>query len=467
MSIDTAAGVSMTTDYANHLLYNFRLPILADAQNNSSVLMSMIQKVDRTDISGRYVTFPVLVGRNTGRGAIRPSGQLPDPGSQGAKTYATETRTIFARIKIQGEILRRGRTNGGAAIEAEILETKRQADDMMVEQNRHCHNDGSGRMGQITTGFVAGATANIPVSVNQSIEGAAVTAGMADRYFEVGDRIAFLSPAGAVRNDTAVAGFYVVSIPDANTIQVAQTPGGAAILNNTIASLAAGDWIVRASNTALTLAAISTAFRAEPMGLAGMFHEDGVLDGLGAAGAQQTGSSDYTTTTVVGGTFQGLLATSANPFNRAVVLDNSGGGARPISEELLQQAISDAEERNNANVQLILSGYPIYNRYVGQHVPDKRYNNTLTLETGHKVLTFNGIMWVKDRMCYKNRVYLLDPDNLQVLVTEPLQPMAPFGMPQWERLHDTDDYWTGIVTSWQLATPVRERLGAVITELNA
>src|SRR5690242_7826615 len=117
--IQNATGVQFASGqpYFDHILTNFFLPNLADARNNSSVLWTMLKKKAPTQIAGEYVTWPMRVGRNRGRNAIRAGGQLPDPGAQGAKTCIAMPRIYMGRVKMDGEVMRRGVTNGGAYIE--------------------------------------------------------------------------------------------------------------------------------------------------------------------------------------------------------------------------------------------------------------------------------------------------------------------------------------------------------------
>lgn len=144
-----------------------------------------------------------------------------------------------------------------------------------------------------------------------------------------------------------------------------------------------------------------------------------------------------------------------------------GDNAGLRSEELMQQAVSDAEELNGANIDLILSSFPTYNSYVKLLTPDKRYNNTLELAGGHKTLTFNGIAWEKDRFCYQNRVYFLAMDQFHILETAPLQPLVAGDIATWERLPDQDKYWRGWTYEDNMIVEVRNRTGAVLTELSA
>jgi hypothetical protein len=114
---------------------------------------------------------------------------------------------------------------------------------------------------------------------------------------------------------------------------------------------------------------------------------------------------------------------------------------------------------------LILSSFPTYNSYVKLLTPDKRYNNTLELAGGHKTLTFNGVGWVKDRFCYQNRVYFLALDQFHILETSPLQALVGGDVTTWERLQDLDKYWRGWTWEDNMIVEVRNRTGAVLTEL--
>lgn len=470
--IENASGVQFAQGQAfyDEYLTNFFLALLADARNNSTVWWNMVKKVPATTATGRFIVFPVRTTRNTGRNFIRPGGLLPDPGSQGGAHYSTEVRTFMGRVKIDGESLRRGKTNGGAYITPEQLEVDGQLDDMQVDMNRVVHNDGSGRLAQILT--YVGTT--VTLVVNQSIEGAATCLTPPTLYLEVGDRIAFYLPGGTgtetVRTVTATGneGVYVLAKLSANTIQVASSPGGTAlnIADWAATAPAAGDWLVRASteNLSSNTSGIDTAAQNEMMGLAGIFSDTGVLDGQGASGAQQAGANAFGNATQTN--FQGIATTTSFPWNRAVVLDN-GGVSRTNSTALMQQAVSDAEEQNNANIELMLSGYATYNQYDGLLDRDKRYNNTLELTGGHKVLTFNGLPWFKDRYCYANRIYFVAMDQLQYMETEPLQTLNPLGVGVWERLKDKDAYFMGHVMSGQFITVVRQRVGALLCDLAA
>ena len=112
--IENALGVSIfssgTTfsNFADNLMTQFFLPILADARNNSTVLYNLVQKAESFDTSGRFIVWPVRTTRNTGRNAFRHGGQLADPTAQGAATYFAESRKYHGRVKALAEAARAG-----------------------------------------------------------------------------------------------------------------------------------------------------------------------------------------------------------------------------------------------------------------------------------------------------------------------------------------------------------------------
>lgn len=481
MSVTANNGVAYGatgSTYYDHLLTNYFLQMLPDARNNSTVLLSMIDKRPHQAVSGKYIVFPVRFGRSTGLNNVGYGGVIPDPGSQSALTYSTITRKGMARIALDGDTIRHGKTNGGAYAEALQIEMEGIVDDIMIDRARQVHNDGSGRIAEvasINTTPVAGLL-TMTLRVNQNIEGGATTraAGTLDKYIEPGMRISFYSDTGTLQTFTEAGPGTACSIFTVRTVSVS----GATVtleladgLNTTFAAgagattIAAGSWIVRCGLSgakAVAPARVDTAYRREMMGIGGVFTDTGVLNGMGAAGSQQSAAEDDTGNSLTW--FQGIAA-SSQAFNRAIVLDNGGAGNRPLTEELMQQAMSDAEEINNANIELILSSFPTYNSYVKLLTPDKRYNNTLELAGGHKTLTFNGVGWVKDRFCYQNRVYFLALDQFHILETAPLQPLVGGDVTTWERLPDLDKYWRGWTWEDNMIVEVRNRTGAVLTEL--
>lgn len=472
----TSGGVTYQSGqpYYDHILTNFFLQLLPDARNESSVLLGMIEKVGKTPVSGRYLVWPVLFGRNTGVGSVGYRGAIPDPGNRNAATATALSRVGMATIMLDGDTIRHGKTNGGAYAEAVKLEMEGVIKDIMIDRARQVHNDGSGRIAEIAT-HTAG-TSTLTVKVNSSIEGASTTnaAGTLDQYFEVGERIAFITSAGTIHDPYASQqSAYVQSIAVSGTtvtLTIGNTPtSGAVVTQNVANQIAANDWIVRCSADTFTDRADS-AFKREIMGLGGILSDVGTLNGLTASGSQQSGSYNDTETATTW--FQGVVC-SSNTWNQGVVLDSSGAGNRPLTEALMQQAVSDAERLNNANITALLSSYPTYDSYVALLTPDKRYQNTTDLKGGHTTLSFNGLPYIKDRFHYQNSISFLALDQLQLCETAPLQSLTAEDVTVWQRAVNSsgkplDKYWRGWVYDDELiVSGVRQRAGARLVNLSA
>lgn len=468
--IENVDGVKYASGqpYFDNILTNFFLQNLPDALNKSTVLVDMIEKRPKVAISGNNIIWPVNYGRNTGHSRVGYGSDIPDPSRRPAKTAGTQSRKEMARIKLDGDTLRHGKTNGGAYYTALASEMESALGSMALARAREVHNDGSGRLAEISSI----STTTITLKVNSSIEGAANTraAGTLENYFEEGMRIAACT-SGGVFGVTAggQTGFYVVnvSVSGSNvTIQVSLTAGGAALDTTGIATpWAAGNWIVTAGTE--TAAAVSTGLRHEMLGIGGIFSDIGPNDGLGLTAAQQqmvaysvTGAASPT------GQFQGI-ACAGNLWNQGIVVDN-GGASRPMTEALLQQTLSDAERINNANVTLILSHHAAYDAYVALLTIDKRYVNTTELKGGHTTLSFNGIGWVKDRHAYQNRVDFLALDQIEIGVTQELTSLQIEDETVWHQVPNKDEWYRGWVRDDQLiVTGVRNRCGARLCDLSA
>lgn len=398
--IANATGVQFASGQAffDFLITNFFWPTMADARNNSCVLWSLLTKKAPTQVAGDFIVWPIRVGRNRGRNAIREGGQLPDPGNQGAKQCIANPRTYMARVKIDGATMRRSRNPGGAWIEPVMFELDGQIADLMIDRNRMAHNDGSGRLCEYVSG-----TTTVTARINQSIEGAATCTTSATLHLEVGDRIAFYANTASgtdvyrARATGAQVGLYVIAV-SGNTFQVALTPGGGAVdVTGDASGVVAGDWVVRYSTEAASKNVTSSGgARSEMTGIGGIISDSGVINGLGASSARQQGTTDFTVASNASANFQGNAATSTNPWNQAVILD-SPSSPRALSFRLLQQALSDFEEKNNGDTKFMLFPYGTYNSFVALADADKRYVNTTTLSTGHDVITFNGLPAIKDR----------------------------------------------------------------------
>lgn len=437
--IDAATGLEWGAGnpYFDFVLTDLYLPVMVDALNQSAVLQSMIPSTSER-IAGKFIVHPIKVGRSIGGTTIYPEGDLPDPDHQKYGWYSFMWRDYYKRLKMTGKVMAAAKLDAAAYLDAVQPEIDGAMEDIVQDWNRMLHNDGSGRLCEV----VSTSSDDVTVKINTGLAGATTITTDPTVHIAVGQRLAFIAANGTHHKTTTVT-----ALVDADTFTVADDT-----------SIVAGDWVCLAANETTTNIN-DTAFRTEPMGIGGIFNDVGVLDGNGASSGQ-TGSEDRTGTSAVN--FQGATV-AGNTWNQGVVLDN-GGVPRPITEALMQQAVSDAERRNNANLEVVMSGYGAYNDYVQLLVPDKRFNNTQDLKGGHKALDFNGLGWVKDKHYWDNIVDFLALDQFHRYECEPLGWMDMDGS-IWSRLGNKDAYQATMVARFNLGVDLRERCGARLIDL--
>lgn len=474
-------------------LMNMIISTMIDGRNQKVPLLDLLYKSKRT-VGGKFVNRFVRDGRNyAGISAIHPDGNMPDPLNQGLYMYSTAIREIYLRMRWSNQLLARFNSAEVSAIDGSLIEYEIGGitQDLAIKQEIMLHGDGSGRRAEISS--VTDTSASVTVRHNQDHESIGTVSTDAAIYLDVGMRIAFVSSAGAVRvYNSANQAFYVVAKPSTGVINISLTPGGAALTDfgtgggHWGTAPTAGDWIVDASRDAsmgsTSGVPLDTAWRQEPMGLEGMFRRYGVLDGIGISVAgQQTGAFDYTDTskTAAAVGFQGVPCNSspsgfayATPaWNKAIVLDGSAA-LRPVGDDVLQGGWSDSHRINNAMPSLIVSGWDLYNSYVSTLITDKRFV-TNSLAGGHANdgnpdggVTFNNLRWLKSRFMLGNRLMMLDPNMIEIWENTPLSIAAPPGATPYERLGDKDAFWKAMKTGYQVFTPLRQRLGCLITDLS-
>lgn len=477
MITDSGLGVQWSGDvnlapYLHFLVTDFFSAQLNDARNNAATLLSLMPS-DSQSISGKFVIEPVKFGRNMDAfNSVREGGKFPDPKFTKSRIYAYRSRHQFTRFKMDGFLLRSANSDMTRYIDPLVDVLADFHDDWVIDTNRKMHSDGSGRIAEIASGT---ASATQTVRLNQDIEtlgglGATAPDMPATLFFTPDTRYMIVDPTGAT-----VRGIVNLDSIDSDT----QVTFDASVTTTT------GDWIVKCSNDDSTAASqvLSSAFRTEPMGIGGIFSASGVLDGHGpatevaTAGAQQaytwSGTDDYATTNAY--YFQGIPAnvaatgwTSELTFNQAVVFHNSGV-PRPVTEELIQIACSDTEERNNAMVEMFLSGYRMRDSYAVSLLGEKRYVNTVELKGGWSpaIVGPMGIPWAVDRWCYRNRLYglALRTGGFKQHVKAQLQWATYQGSPVWTYLEDDDFYQARMVESYNNGVGVRDRAGFVLGDL--
>ena len=323
-------------------------------------------------------------------------------------------------------------------------------DDIRRQCNRMLHSDGSGRIAEIAS---TASSATQTVKLNTDIAGNTVTGMNANNFFRVGTAYTIVTRANPnVVVDTAIC----------NSLS-----GTNQVVFDASVSTTADDWVVEASSDDSTISAPAdlkhTGFQAEHMGIAGIFNDQNIDDGNGVDGANwfnNTGTGGDGATA-----FQGIPVAN-NTFNQCTL--NTAASARPLTFDLIQDTVSAAEKANSTRIQYGLCPYEVYNQLTRLVYPDRRYTaeGTQKFQAGHRdSIEYNGIGYYKDRDCYPNRLYLIDPDQLARQVVKELHWADEDGA-ILRMLPDNDFFQATIRCFHQFSTWSRERVGALITDIS-
>ncbi len=138
-------GATMSTVSA--LLKEVYEKDVQDQLNNDVVGFRRIEKTSEgveNGVGGRYVTFPLRIGRNQGIGARNENEALPTPGQQATTAARIGLKYLYGGINITGQALALADTNEQAfasALDEEIMGLKR---DLAKDLNFQFYGQGTG-----------------------------------------------------------------------------------------------------------------------------------------------------------------------------------------------------------------------------------------------------------------------------------------------------------------------------------
>lgn len=429
---DTSAGSFFT-----EILREDYQPGVIETLNNSNFLYNYLPRA-QLQFQGKHWVFALHTGRSAGHSAIGPGGRIPDPDKQRYSRWRGPVRHHFGRIQLDAAL--EVSTGDRASFIASVMDSEIRGitEDMARQKNRMVHLDGSGRLAQVNGNVVASAT--VVVELPQVPESPTTMTGLnATHWLHEGMRIAFVDPAGPTIVDVAL----ISSVDSATQITMDQ-----------VVTVDDGDWLVT-NATADGTDRVSTGFKREPMGFAGIFSDTNPLcyDTI----------DDYESGTFATDSFQNVDADdTANDFARAIIMDN-GGVKRPPTEMLLIRAMTAATRKNNAMPSFLLSAPEVQDAFGELLLADRRFMNTTTLSGGWTALDFRGKPWVTDRDCLPNRIYVPDMGYVLMGSLEEYHWEQRTGMLQ--QLQDHDEYHARIKGRWNMVCTLRNKQ-LLITDLD-
>ena len=294
-------------------------------------LYEKFKEKDARAWGGRYVEFPIRVGRNHGSGWATERGQVPAAGQQQYATVRIPMRYQYGRITLSAQVMKASQGAKAAFAPAMEQEMDGLIRDMTSEMGRAICYDGRGILA-----ILNGDTTTTTATVDSPGGVAGATNG--SRFINPGQRITFVNPGtGAVR---ASAVEDVITVPAAGTTFTTGTTVVAAVADN--------DYIVKYSGAQADAGNVSnTSYAKESMGLLGL-----VDDGTYVA------------------TLHGVNRTTTPLFQSTVI-----GSVGALSADVLQRGIDLADQRGDGEIDLLVMHQSVRRAYLASMEDARRYTS--------------------------------------------------------------------------------------------
>lgn len=340
--------------------------------------LEMFQAKDASPWGGRYVEYPIKIGRNQGSGWGSELGQLPTPGRQQYTTVRIPMRYQYGRIKLSAQVMAASQGAKNAFAPAMEQEMDGMLKDMTSDMARAIMHDGRGVLCLVNTdpGTGTNVVCDSPGGVAGAINGA--------RFINPTMLVAFIAPAtGALVSGGTGGVSTVLSVPAAGTSF--NTTSG---VSGTIAD---NDFVVRAMTTA-TASAVDTSFQKESMGLSGLIDDGGNV-----------------------ATLHGVNRTTYPLFQSSVI---SSVGA--VSADVLQRGIDLADQRGDGEIDTLIMHHSVRRAYLAAMEGDRRYTSSDlsrpdagTVAARRGTLTFGGIKIMEEKYCPYGTVFGCDTSTFR------------------------------------------------------
>lgn len=119
---------------------------------------------------GKYVNFPIHVGRNSGIGSRNENEALPVAGFQDTRELTVPMKYHYAAVELTGQTIELASTDYQSFAKSIDLEVNGVKDDISKERNRQFFGDGSGSKAVTSAAPAAGTPQDIPVSSAKQID---------------------------------------------------------------------------------------------------------------------------------------------------------------------------------------------------------------------------------------------------------------------------------------------------------
>jgi hypothetical protein len=318
-------------------------PAVVKQLNNDTPIRQEFFADSSQQWTGSEVSYPVHVNRNRGVMATAENGSLPTAGNQQLEKWHIPLRYIHGRVQFTGQALKQSNSNAGAWARTMTLEMEGLVDDLRMQTEFYYFGPGTGVRALLNGDPGAGVTLTLdaPMGVAGATHG--------NRYLNVGDFIAVVSPLGVLR-----AG-------GSRRITAINAAGTTATINAAAdGTYADDDLVVKAYGNDASLTLENTEYQHPPMGLLGL-----IDDGTYVANFHGISRDTY-------------------PIMRSPVIPSVGG----LSLDVLQRAFDLAEQLGSAKIGSLWCHHSVRRAYLALLEADRRYigNNLMSPDGGTKAV---------------------------------------------------------------------------------
>ncbi len=411
--------MALNLSAADNALKTFYLPVMQKLLNNSTVLLSMLERDSSTqDVYGKNFTVAIHKGRNlsAGRGTS-DGGGLPTAGNQAYANAIVPNKYTYATIEVTGPTIRATRDNAGAFVRAVESEIQGVMVDMKRAINRQFHGDGLDALAYWTG---ADDTSGTNVDDNQ---------GTSFTHLPVGQTV-------------------TCDLLDASSSYAVLNAGGP--MHVTVGAENAGG-----TATAITWTTNS------PTGSA----DGDVLVLNGTKGYQEMGLSGIISDAdpaLLSGGLHGLAVGTETWWKSQIV--GSEASKRDLAFADIQKLFSKIGKNSSyseADIKALLCSYETRDKYVELATNERQWYNTLTLDGGFKAVDHNGVPLVPDNQCRRGTIYAIVPDALRIFQTSDFEWMEEDGA-ILSRVSGFDAYGATLFHYGDLACVNRPALGKLV-----
>lgn len=390
--------------------------------NKKSVLFSKLVRKQQTDVLGKNFTYNLHVGRNktAGTGMIE-GGAFGSGGNQSHKAITVPVRYLKGAIELTGPVIKAGKANVGAFVDAVKDEVDGVTNDFIRSLNRQLNGNGTGALGYWT-----GADDSSGTTIDDSLGNAFIHLDAGESYtLDLID----------ADNDTAKVGDSIVV-----TVGAEAATNWAVTWTGTVSGSGDGDYLTFEDTLGLEL-----------MGI------DGIIS-----------ASDPSLPT---GGLQGLDVATYGYWKAQSYLNS--GTQRDLSFELMQKPLTRIDTHTSfsqSDIPFLLSNGPVYDKYCALCRVEKRHVNTMRLDGGQLSVDFNGFPLVIDPQCKRETIFYPNPKTLDLLTTSGGMEWAEFLDGEQFKMKvgssgHSDAYNAYLVFYGNLATKARNG-NAVLGDLN-